>query len=166
MSRGPDKSADHPAHEKLKEVVHRYKQRNFCVAAVDNILDGESVDDALTHAVQDNFMAPYGNGYTGGALDKAKQLMQKPHIMLGMELLFDEAGLTMPAAIQKQVDLIRSLDENVAQRGLDRYFALTVPKATTKVEVRSVSVMEVFDRPSNAPMAARSLKKIHDEGKQ
>lgn len=176
--KSPDKSVGHPIEVPLKQVVHRYKQRNFVIDASAHVLEGKPLDDALIEAVQENFI-PNQNGQFGDqtALAKAHTLLQKPHIMAGMTLLFEHAGLSPAGAAKTHVDHIKGLEyEGYDKEGnavtvklppnyqaLADYWKLTTPRPATKVEVRSASVMEVIDRPSDAPMAARSLKRVEIE---
>lgn len=170
--RGPDKSLNHPSHEALKEVVHMYRHRGFCVDTVDNVLKGEGLDEAITHAAQDNFMGPYGNGPLApkAALNKGRELMEKPHVLRGMEILFEESGFKATEAAKTHIDHIKGITYTGADgelvklapnyAALKDYWALTVQKAPSKIEVVSASVVEMIDRPSSPLMASRSLKKV------
>jgi hypothetical protein len=172
-----DKSAKLDCHERLLEAVARIKQRNFCVDVVSAMLKGAAVDDALTQAAKDNFQAPGGALTDSSGLSKGRSVIEKPNVMRGMEILFEEAGISPQKAASIHVGHIEgiSYDTTVFKNGvpidvtikqppnyqaLKDYWALTVPRPATKLEVRSTNVTAMIDRPASPLMASRSLKKV------
>jgi hypothetical protein len=145
----------------------------------DKILGGVPVETALVEAVKENFEPGGGVGYKNddSALRKGQALIDRPNVMKGIEILFAQEGFSPQDAALTHIDHIKGIEYDKAfqtkdgievQRVKDKpnyqalkdYWLLTTPRAPTRLEVRSASVVEMIEKPSSPLMASRSLKKV------
>jgi hypothetical protein len=151
----------------LEQVVHRRKQRAFVETFAAKIADGVPLEDAKVESIQENFQANTKPFSKAAALRKANTLLEKkPWINLGLEMLFRSKGISPELVAGQHGDLIQTPDAvseeqaraaQIRQKAIDSYWNLTIPKATQKVEIRSMSVLEVLQRPE--PLAIDTEEK-------
>lgn len=156
-----DGTAEQSVLDKVDEIVQMPSQRKFVRNFAARVLEKGDSDETRVAAVMDSFggaKRPQFYRDEKMALRKANTLLQKkPWINQALELLFEAAGVTANQAAIEQVSLIKHENPQVKQRALDRYWELTVPKGTQKVDIRSVSLMGVFDSKEPAPIDVRKL---------
>ena len=130
------------------------RARNFIKDLVTDVKAGVSVEAAKIDAVGKNYPLKTVNG----KLRKANKLLEKtPWINRALQEVFADAGLTLPDAASKQVELIQNENPDIAQRGLNQYFKLTIPAPTQRHQVQSMGVVEMITRTDSPVSEARVL---------
>lgn len=137
----------------------RRRDRRFVQIVKSELSNGSDIESAGELAVT----TLYPHLQSAGAIErKWTQKLRQPDICAAIRDSFeDDADFTFGDGLKKLVEHIRTATDKSPAGSLDAlkmYFALTVPKATKKVEVKSMTLSATMKGQDSAPaMVARAI---------
>jgi len=157
----PDPEDDPQSLEELEPLWHGKHKVGFVKTVAANVLAGMSPDAAKLDAIE-----RFPKAYDGqpsvktvkGKLARANKLLEKtPALNRALQKIFEDAGLSVHRAVTKQVELIDHENPEVAQRGLNTYFNLAIPKPTQRHQVQSLGIVQMISGNGPPEMDTRTL---------